>query len=1364
MPQTGGEEIGVVVAEPCRDLRGVKPMSLPRSVKLTVLLCAAWFVMSQFAYAQCQLEDLSPGPGTTVDKGQSRSGKMLAISATGLEGAIGPPTTWSSSNQGVIVDHVAAADKDGELVLFYSYRGSDWKAVSVTEKTNATIAVVRPESWVFPDGPDILERIAAPSPSGDLLLFTWHSGSDWVVTNLSNVTKKKIAGPVTSWQVPSGDKMVEHIAARGIDNHFLVFWRIAGGEWGLVDVTDITGQQVGDSGTSWAQNIGAEWLESVAMPTPAGDLILFRFRPSTDWQAQNISQLTAAKQKIGGAPVHWIAPGGPLTDYLAAPAPNGDLVIFSQDPIDRAWSVLNLTSITGQRVAGSVTNWNMKGGGSWWEHLAGRGSNDHLYIFSREAGGTWQVGDVTNLANQNITQPPASWVSTWDSDTRENVVATSWDGHLYVFTYRASTGGWTTADASLTAYGRIVYASGEFAGIWRSRDYGTTWEQMARPQPAYGDQTVGGLNVPYVLDVIASPVDPNLVLAATDRDHRDPSLAGIYRSKDGGSTWKLVHQFRCDGEIQPATQIIFAPGDPNTLYAVGGCSIAVSHTRGEKWEAFAVPETSSKAGVWHVAMSEELPGEVRHGYACGDGRMWYSRDNGKPMKWYLDKTASDNLPNPVCTITGSGMYPRGDAPGVLAIEPGRPDHVFLAVQNRSNGRSYFHPDDGGPQGVYSNIPVVYDSNGNNIYDGAEQVIWPGDKVPPPLPAGGSLKSDPKLKFVDANSNGQLDSGEQVVYDVNGNNKYDYWNSDLKEPALRGDPPEIGTSLSSDLKVKYVDVGGPFGPRGAGEGSIWYGDYSTVDPAHPSGKWSQLPGPPIYFGGSTTSGRVYVVTKPTPGGYLLFFSNRESVHVSFGKPTDKGWHRMDALDASASRRANNMSNTLLVHVDPHALTVSPDFDLSLRSVVDQPFPYNQNMELDKPAPSTTAYVPSKDTCDGRIWIANDGGIYRSDDCGQHWEPSLAGLNTLASHNIAVAAHLTQKQQPIKPPVMPPALYFGTTDNDDFFSPDGGKTWRSAQGKCGDCDVWYVDPAQPGRVWRHPPRDSGKHAFVVFVTDSGVPDPSSDTVTVDYPTLPDGTQWKIPSGAGEGGNDGYRMGSRPIIQTLANEAPLPNGDYVVLGEAGSRRVLLRAKNTAGRDSPLVQEGPDLPSSSFLVQASGGHTATVFYVGDGVSLWRWPRNDKSKLNEWQLIVPGGGATRASRFFVNPYASDVLYILDQDTVRHSATGGKFWAADLNLDSALTENQAFQRTCDGSSFCVMNDMVFSREFPDVRFAVGIAGVFHSGNHGLQWRSLLDTRSLPSRPRAAFFDSVTDSGDLSLYIAFEGRGIMRCHPIPLKFP
>ena len=135
---------------------------------------------------------------------------------------------------------------------------------------------------------------------------------------------------------------------------------------------------------------------------------------------------------------------------------------------------------------------------------------------------------------------------------------------------------------TVSADGQRLYA-GTFSGVWRSDDGGATWHQLTRPQPPLGTNSVpGALMVPTVFDVVVSPANKDVVLAATAHDTRVPSASknGIYRSNDGGDSWSLVHQFNC--ENSPGVgQVVFAPDDPNLLFAAGGCAIARSTDGGD---------------------------------------------------------------------------------------------------------------------------------------------------------------------------------------------------------------------------------------------------------------------------------------------------------------------------------------------------------------------------------------------------------------------------------------------------------------------------------------------------------------------------------------------------------------------------------------------------------------------------------------------------------------------------------------------------------------------------------------------------------------------------------------------------------------
>jgi hypothetical protein len=63
--------------------------------------------------------------------------------------------------------------------------------------------------------------------------------------------------------------------------------------------------------------------------------------------------------------------------------------------------------------------------------------------------------------------------------------------------------------------------------------------------------------------------------------------------------------------------------------------------------------------------------------------------------------------------------------------------------------------------------IAYDSNGNGVYDSGEPVIYG------PTPALGTpISIDPKIKFIDTNGDGTWETGEFVVYDPSLNGVYD----------------------------------------------------------------------------------------------------------------------------------------------------------------------------------------------------------------------------------------------------------------------------------------------------------------------------------------------------------------------------------------------------------------------------------------------------------------------------------------------------------------------------------------------------------------------------------------------------------------
>jgi photosystem II stability/assembly factor-like uncharacterized protein len=793
--------------------------------------------------------------------------------------------------------------------------------------------------------------------------------------------------------------------------------------------------------------------------------------------------------------------------------------------------------------------------------------------------------------------------------------------------------------------GQRLYA-GSFSGVWRSNDAGRNWHQLTRPQPSSSTDVVpGALGVPNVFDVIVSPANKDVVLAATGSDTRIPakSESGIYRSSNGGDKWDMVHQFSCPPDGR-AAQIVFAPDDSSLVYAAGGCAIAISRDSGSTW----IEKSFGQGSLWHIAVGPRETsrfGGLRRIYAAGDNQIWYSQDGGN--SWVKDR--STMLPS------GFGGFPdaaNGSSPQILAIEPGHPDHVYLAVRGLANGPSYYQPSWAGPDG-----------------------------------------------FTRCNT----------------------------------------------------------GLRQCGEGSLWLGDYSNFSLGQ-GGIWTQQPGPPAYVWNSTGSGNLYIVTKKTPAGYLLFFSDLAHVHVSAGRPTGNGWHRLDGRDASQGycekcfgndENGSKRCNHLLLHVDPHAFAVSADFDMTLTA----PF-CTSGSPSTQPTPAPYNLNSVRASFRGTMWMANDGGIYSSTDGGANWELG-SGLATLQPQlNFAGVAFSGER----------PALYMGVPDNDSFFTLNGGDKWKAGD-NCGDCGPWFSDPAQPNRVLEF---DRGL-TWSLFVNPSlsAYPDPSNSAHARRNRPLPDSD---APASNWADENSPVSKGYKPVVLTRSNEPPLSDGDYIIIRNNQAGRAVLRTQklSTISSATDWVRQGPgflDEMKNANVVQASGGHSDTVFYVGDpdaGGNLWRWPSDQFN----WKKIVPAndGSAKIARRFFVDPYNASRIYIIDEDAIKRSEDGGRTWQLDASLDNVVTENGSFSYEIVSLPYSVdqgvvIKDMVFDRIEPNTRFAFGNAGVFFTVD-GTNWGRLLSTTGLPGHPVAAYFDRYSNPLDRSLYVAVNGRGMLQFHPIP----
>ena len=305
-------------------------------------------------------------------------------------------------------------------------------------------------------------------------------------------------------------------------------------------------------------------------------------------------------------------------------------------------------------------------------------------------------------------------------------------------------GGRTRAIAGVAGPPMILYIAQVNGGVWKSDDAGRTWNPIFDSQPT---QSIGALavapsdsNILYagsgeglhrpdlsvgngvykstdagktwthlglddaqqIASMAVDPRDPNrLFVAALGHPYGPNSQRGIFRSTDGGTTWKRV-LYKDDNT--GATDVEIDPSNPNTIYAAlwesrlgpsednnefsgTGGGLFKSTDGGETWRQLKAGLPNNLVQI-DVAIAPSEPRRLYaivatnepHEYMSGAGLgMFRSDDAGESWTKITDD------PRPVMLIGG------GDLP-VPKVDPKNPDVVYSAsivtVRSTDGGKTW----------------------------------------------------------------------------------------------------------------------------------------------------------------------------------------------------------------------------------------------------------------------------------------------------------------------------------------------------------------------------------------------------------------------------------------------------------------------------------------------------------------------------------------------------------------------------------------------------------------------------------------------------------------------------------------------------
>ena len=172
--------------------------------------------------------------------------------------------------------------------------------------------------------------------------------------------------------------------------------------------------------------------------------------------------------------------------------------------------------------------------------------------------------------------------------------------------------------------GKLMYAAAASGGVWKTVNGGTTWE------PVFDKQSTASIG-----DIALAPSNPEIVWVGTGEANNQRSSSwgdGVYKSENGGKTWELMGL----RSSQHIGRIVIHPTNPNIVYvaavgplwADGGERGLYKTTDGGKtWKA--VLTISPHTGVTDVVMDPTDP-SIMYAAALQRQRKAYSFVGGGP--------------------------------------------------------------------------------------------------------------------------------------------------------------------------------------------------------------------------------------------------------------------------------------------------------------------------------------------------------------------------------------------------------------------------------------------------------------------------------------------------------------------------------------------------------------------------------------------------------------------------------------------------------------------------------------------------------------------------------------------------------------
>ncbi|MGA9851800.1 MAG: glycosyl hydrolase [Gammaproteobacteria bacterium] len=585
-------------------------------------------------------------------------------------------------------------------------------------------------------------------------------------------------------------------------------------------------------------------------------------------------------------------------------------------------------------------------------------------------------------------------------------------------------GGRVIAVTGVTQQPNLYYMGATGGGVWKSANYGATWQNIS--DGYFGNANIGAIAV--------APSDASVIYVGTgESDIRNTTLTGdgMYKSTDAGKTWTQIGL----ADTHIISRIVVDPNNPDIVYVAAMGHVFASNTErgvykstdgGKTWKK--ILYVNDQTGAIDLVMNPRNPQIIYAAMWQAYRTHWGFSSGGPGSGIYVSTDGGSSWTN----ITHNTGLPTGIFGRIgLAIAPSDPNVMYTIIQAKYEGKDggVFRSDNAGKswrlvnssmdltqRAFYYSTLYVDPKDPNTIYLPQVSALWASHdggkkiaKLHTPHGDNHALWINPNQPNIMVEGN---DGGATVTQDAGLT-----WSQDHNQPTGQFYHVNLDDQFPFHVYGAQQDEGSTEGPSATAGGGIPLDAWNSV----PGGESTWVvpqPGSPwtTYGAGYYTlfwkgNSRTDVMQSVSPWPEYMEGASAAELKYRFA------WIHHPILFAPGNPKEMLIGSQYVMKSMDYGFTwttISPDLTRNDKSKQGRPGgPVSADVSGAE-AYDTISAMSVSSLNDNIIWTGSDDGlVYVTTDGGGHWNgvrpkdlPTWSTITCVeASHSEAGTAYLT-----------------------------------------------------------------------------------------------------------------------------------------------------------------------------------------------------------------------------------------------------------------------------------------------------------------------------------------------------------------------